>query len=61
MDFTITIEMDNAAFEDSPTRELSRILSELSLSLATRRDERWFDDYKILDINGNTVGRVSVS
>lgn len=62
MDFVVTIETGNSAFEDeSPTREIARILRELADDLDSRQDERWFDGKKLLDVNGNTVGRVTVA
>lgn len=61
MDFTITIDIDNAAFEDAPTSELARMLEELADDLRSRQDERWFDGKRLMDINGNTVGRITVA
>lgn len=57
----ITIDMDNAAFEDAPGEELARILRDLANEI--RRGGDWIDvgpdgnGYRALvDANGNTVG-----
>jgi hypothetical protein len=50
MDILITINTDNAAFERDWRREVRRIL----------RDTRLEDDISLRDINGNTVGHVSI-
>lgn len=56
MKLTITINMDNAAF-DEPGPELSRILRDL----ANRYHDTACDDYhSITDINGNTVGEAVI-
>jgi hypothetical protein len=55
--FKVEIKTDNAAFGDSPELELSRILSELSFDVA--EDQQ--DEYIILDVNGNTVGKATWS
>lgn len=53
----ITVEMDNAAFQEYPWDELSRIISEL----AARLERSGFDgDVKLRDINGNTVGEFKI-
>lgn len=49
MDFKLTINMDNAAFEDRS--ELTRILRGIA-----RRPEEGQQDGQVRDINGNTVG-----
>jgi len=49
----ITIEMDNAAFEEDAAGELSRILLDISDSV---NYGIWPDPYIIRDINGNRVG-----
>jgi len=49
----ITIETDNAAFEETGGSEVARILR----ALATRYEEEGFYIYETLrDINGNAVG-----
>ena len=61
MQLTITIDMDNAAFEDDP-EEVGRILKvagdkvERSLGYAPDADF----SCKLQDINGNTVGSASL-
>ncbi len=54
---TITVEMDNAAFEKRPATELARILRRL----AKRIEQDGEDDCVLMDINGNSVGRFKVS
>jgi hypothetical protein len=57
---TITIDMDNAAFEDAPGSELARILRRLAKAVDGHDfDPR--DSGKLYDINGNTVGSFTVS
>ncbi len=56
---TVTIETDNAAFEDPG--ELPRILAALAARLpAWEMNAGDFDAEPIRDSNGNTVGRVTV-
>lgn len=53
----IEIETENAAFEgDNKVPECSRILREVTNRLALGRDSG-----RILDINGNTVGRFELT
>lgn len=57
--FTITIDMDGAAFEDNPT-ELGDILR----AVADRMDATYTDvadTTPVLDSNGNTVGSWSIA
>lgn len=62
MKATVTINMDNAAFAfcDDPSLELSRILETLSKSV--QNDPQIFSGYskRILDINGNKVGDLTI-
>ena len=52
MRFTLTIDLDNAAFDDAPMTELARILRRLAA-----RAERGEDVTGALwDANGNRVG-----
>lgn len=54
MTFTLTINMDNAAFEGNPGHELKRILERLA-----RRSwdiDGRVDGAKLMDVNGNSVG-----
>lgn len=60
MKATITIDMDNAAFDGRKGRELARILRELASNV--RGIKGLGDgDFKLRDINGNTVGTFVVS
>ena len=52
--FTLEIEMDNAAFEESPIGELGRILKRLANDV--NRGDFACDEMKLRDINGNAVG-----
>jgi hypothetical protein len=52
----ITVEMDNAAFEDSPAGELARILRDLSDKI-----EEGEDSVRLRDLNGNVVGQFAIS
>lgn len=59
MDITITINCDNAAFEDDPG-ELARILSDLSkriIKLGYGAGDFWV----LRDIDGNRVGLAKMS
>lgn len=58
MNCTIKIAMDNAAFADSPSEELARILRELAEHLEIRGDIP--DQIKVYDSNGNSVGLLRV-
>lgn len=49
--YLIDIDCNNAAFDDNPEYELSRILRSASLLLANGEF-----DFKLRDSNGNTVG-----
>lgn len=67
MKVVIEIECDNAAFEDDFGAELSHILSTVPLRVLHQRHRpgsacdatEWSD--KLLDSNGNTVGKVEVT
>ena len=56
---TITIECDNAAFDDTPMQEVSRILRKLANDIeAFEQLNDTVDTGRILrDLNGNRVGR----
>jgi hypothetical protein len=54
--FTCTIDMNNSAFASAPTLELERILSKIRDQV---RDG--VTASKVLDDNGNTVGRWQIS
>jgi hypothetical protein len=51
----IEIDMDNAAFDEEPGYELTRILYELSRGIDISTKEK-----RIRDINGNTVGSIKI-
>lgn len=57
---TIEIEMNNAAFEDAPEREVARILRELADRVEVRGVGS-VDEVRLRDINGNSVGGVVIS
>lgn len=65
MKLFMEIDLDNAAFEDDFEGELKRILGRVSAKVMNQRaradgcicDAPEVDD-KILDVNGNTVGRL---
>ncbi len=60
MKLTITISMDNAAFEDNPD-EVARILYEFSRSTQGHAALRPGDVRTLHDINGNAVGEAIVT
>lgn len=60
MKITITIECNNAAFEPRPGREAGRILKELAEKMLEQNLFN-FDNAKLRDVNGNTIGKVQVS
>lgn len=51
MRFTLTIDCDNAAFEDDPSVEVARILAD-----ASRYVSAGYSSQPTRDSNGNTVG-----
>lgn len=55
MTATIKVQMDNAAFEDSPSRELARILRRLADQV-----EAGTKEVNLRDVNGNAVGTFKV-
>lgn len=55
MRLIISIEMDNAAFDESPTAEVYRILCGLATRIA-KDGAGAFAPYPLRDSNGNTVG-----
>jgi hypothetical protein len=62
VEFTLKINMDNAAFEDRPAGELAKCLNKVVDQLPTwasgftRMHGEPFYEGKIKDSNGNTVG-----
>jgi len=60
MKLRVTIELDNAAFEPGPGQEVARILR----GLADWSEDQGLlagESIKLLDINGNHVGKVEVA
>lgn len=54
LQFRLTVNCDNAAFEESPEREIARILRTTAARLEQNES---FDTYQNLrDLNGNVVG-----
>ncbi|HZR80397.1 MAG TPA: hypothetical protein VFD92_04795 [Candidatus Binatia bacterium] len=63
MTLTVTIEMDNAAFEPNPAREACRILRSIApgeIQLAIRQ-RCTVGARQLLDVNGNAIGRYEVT
>lgn len=61
MRITITIDTDNEAFSPSPLFEAGRILGKLADEWQhTTFDAPSFNGHRLRDINGNTVGKVTV-
>ncbi|MBE3141877.1 MAG: hypothetical protein IMZ53_14975 [Thermoplasmata archaeon] len=60
MKITITINTENAAFEDNPGEELSRILLEQSDKVRLYPLDGNSAPFGIRDYNGNVVGHFTV-
>lgn len=57
--FIMTFSTDNAAFDENPAREVSRILAEVAARIESAdRVPEYFEN--IRDINGNIVGTYAV-
>lgn len=56
----VEIKMEDAAFADNPTLELSRILTRLSDDVERHLIEEVGHFTTIVDINGNTVGSLKI-
>ena len=56
MDFTLNINMDNADFENMPHMILAEILEKIANKI-----ERGANIGKIMDVNGNTVGKFEIT
>lgn len=59
MQFTLTFSMDNDAFKDDPYLEVSRILFKAQDTL------KYYQlisntNFSIRDVNGNTIGYISI-
>jgi hypothetical protein len=62
MTYTITIDLDNAAFEDgSICYEMQTILDRLSRECAWVNDAHELPQGTILDSNGNSCGKVGLT
>lgn len=60
MDITIKINTDNAAFDRGNARhEVARILRKVA-QVAEDDGTRALDDLRLMDINGNRVGLVTI-
>lgn len=59
MNFTLTINCDNAAFEHSPTAEIASILHRTVADIQSGVEVG--DTGTLRDANGNTVGRWQVT
>lgn len=65
---SLEIRLENAAFSDSQETEVARILRELANHIEPPDREEWrgaaqlwyVDSRRLIDINGNTVGKVMV-
>lgn len=60
MTITITINADNAAFQDSPVEEVTRILYGIKDAVDLRSLETE-QSANLRDSNGNTVGKVTIN
>lgn len=60
MRFTLEIKMDNAAFEDDPSCEVSRILRDAAKRIDGHPHFSPGHEQPLYDINGNHVGYFDV-
>jgi hypothetical protein len=61
MNIKITINTDNDAFQEDMTEEVLRILRVISAKLMRNEiDIHVGEDRKVMDINGNCVGKFTV-
>lgn len=58
---TVEIRCDNAAFEHFPEEEVARILQEISTNLEEREFPSGSFTQDLRDINGNVVGKITVT
>lgn len=62
MEFALTIDTDNAAFDDSINLEIARILHNVADTLNADADmkitRRTADPIPLFDLNGNRIGQV---
>lgn len=61
MRIAITIDTDNAAFEDNPDYEIGRILRKLAGQIEHNGGTVAGDSWALLDSNGNKVGKCEAS
>ena len=59
MQATLTIQMDNAAFEENSV-ELARILQDIAHKIEQRGGVVAGDSFVAMDLNGNRVGKLEV-
>ena len=59
MQATLTIQMDNAAFEENSV-ELARILQDIASKIEQRGGVVAGDTFVAMDLNGNRVGKLEV-
>jgi len=59
MTLTITMDLDNAAFEDGGVEEVARILKKIVTKLPHELGP--VDNFKLMDGNGNTVARAEIT
>ncbi len=59
MKVNITINTDNAAFEDNPT-ELLQVLQDIAEKIRIGY-QCWIPGFPVKDSNGNTVGQVTIT
>ena len=61
MRYLVEIAADNAAFGPEPGPELARILHKLAERIETAAPDELADAIRLMDYNGNTVGRAVLS
>jgi len=62
MPFTLTIDTDNAAFEErEPNEELARIITQTAKDVLAEAEEGAVSfSFAVVDANGNIVGRAEL-
>lgn len=55
----LEIDCENAAFEGDPTHEVARILRKAADRI--EREGKRCSGFKLMDVNGNSVGELSVN
>lgn len=57
----VEIKLENAAFDEDPSFEVSRILSDLAKRIRKDGMDQLVDrDITVMDVNGNSVGRCGI-